>query len=85
MSPLRPKPVGYAILISLANVYEPKVRVEEFQLWTLKVRDNATGVVSSDDGYRRIIYKQALDFTDFPERDVKLYFCNRKIPLPSGY
>ena len=72
-------------LTCIANVYEPKVCEEEFQLWTLSVRDNATGVVTCDDGNGRIVYEQALNFTDFPEPGIKLYFCNGTILLPSEY
>ena len=72
-------------IICIANVYEPKVRGEEFQLWTLSVRDNAAGVVTCDDGNGRIVYEQALDVTDFPEPGIRLYFCNGTILLPSEY
>lgn len=72
-------------LICIANVYEPKVRAEEFQLWTLAVQDNTTGVVSCDDGNGRIVYKQTLTFTHFPAPGIKLYFCNGTILLPNEY
>lgn len=72
-------------LICIANVYEAKVRAEEFQLWTLSVRDNATGVVTCDDGNGRIVYEQTLNFTDFPEPGIRLYFCSGTILLPSEY
>jgi hypothetical protein len=49
------------------------------------VRDNATGVVTCDDGNGRIVYEQTLSFTDFPEPRIKLYFCNGTISLPSEY
>ncbi len=72
-------------LISLANVYEAKVREEEFQLWTLTVRGNATDVVTCDDGNGSLVYEQVLDFTDFPEPGIRLYFCNGTILLPNEY
>lgn len=72
-------------LICIANVYEAEVRAEEFQLWTLSVRENATGVVTCDDGNGNIVYEQALNFTDFPEPGIRLYFCNGTILLPSEY
>lgn len=72
-------------LICIANVYEAKVRAEEFQLWTLVVRDNADGVVTCDDGNGNVAYEQALDYTDFPEPGIKLYFCNGTILLPGEY
>lgn len=67
--------------ICIANVYEPKVQAEEFQLWTLSVRSDATGIVTCDDGNGNVVYEQALNFTDFPEPGIKLYFCNSTILL----
>jgi hypothetical protein len=72
-------------IICIANVYEPKVRAEEFQLWTLAVREDATGVVTCDDGNGRIVYEQTLNFTDFPDPGIRLYFCNGTVLLPSEY
>jgi hypothetical protein len=72
-------------IICIASVYEPTVGAEEFQLWTLSVRDNATGVVTCDDGNGHIVCKHALDFTDFPSPSIKLYFCNGTILPPSEY
>lgn len=71
-------------LICIANVYGAKVRAEEFQLWVLTVKDDATGLVTCDDGNGHIVYEQALNFTDFPE-GIRLYFCNGTILLPSEY
>ena len=70
-------------IICIANVYGAKVRAEEFQLWTLSVRDNATGIVICDDRYGRIVYEQAFNFTDFSEPGIRLYFCNGTILLSS--
>jgi hypothetical protein len=72
-------------IICIANAFELKVRAEEFQLWTLKVRENASGVVTCDDGNSHIVYEQALNLTDFPESGIDLYFCNGTILLPSEY
>ncbi len=60
-----------------------KVRKEEFQLWILTVRKGASGQLICDDGYGNIVYKQGLDYTDFPELGIRLYFCNGTILLPS--
>jgi hypothetical protein len=51
----------------------------------LSVRDNATGVVTCDEGNGTVIYEQALNFTDFPKPGIRLYFCNGTILLPSEY
>ena len=43
--------------ICLANVYEPKVLSEEFQLWTLSVTEAATGVLICEDGKGNVFYR----------------------------
>lgn len=71
--------------IAIANVYESKVGAEEFQLWVLTVGDDASGSLVCDDGNGNIVYKQELDYTDFPGPGIRLYFCNRTILLPIEY
>ena len=71
--------------ICIANVYEPKVRAEEFQLWILSVNEDSTASLICDDGKGHSVYQQTLDFTDFPKPGIKLYFCNGTILLPSEY
>lgn len=78
---------GYWLLdiICITNIYEPKIRGEEFQLWTLSVWENSTGYVTCDDGNGNVVYEQALNLTDFPSPGIKLYFCNGTILLPNEY
>jgi len=47
-------------------MYEPKIRAEKFQLWTISARERATGNVTCEDGNGNVVYEQALNFTDFP-------------------
>jgi hypothetical protein len=61
-----------------------KVKQEEFQVWTLKVNDHK-GVITADDGDGRVIYSQKIEFTDFPLDEIKFYFVNSIILLPSEY
>ena len=71
--------------ISIVNVYEIKVRAEEFQLWILTVGDTSSGELICDDGNGNIVYKQELDYTYFPAPGIRLYFCNGTILLPREY
>lgn len=71
--------------IAITNVYEQRVRKEEFQHWILTVGTDAAGELICDDGSANIDYKQDLDYTDFPEPGIRLYFCNGTILLPSEY
>ena len=71
--------------IVITNVYEQRVRKEEFQLWILTVGKGASGQLICDDGNGNVVYKQDLDYTDFPEPGIRLYFCNGTILLLSEY
>lgn len=71
--------------IALAQRYEAKVAAEEFQLWELKVADDATASLACDNGNGHTVYSKTLPFTDFPAPGIKLYLCNGTILLPGEY
>ena len=56
----------------------------EFQLWTLKVKDNK-GVVTCERDTNDIAISQPIPFTDFPMDEIKLYCINGVILLTSEY
>lgn len=70
--------------IALAQRYKRKVAAEEFQVWTLKVKDH-TARLTCDDGNGNVVYSKPIPFTDFPLDEISLYFCNKTILLPSEY
>jgi hypothetical protein len=70
--------------IALAQGYYPALSGEEFQTWTLIV-DATVAVLRSDDGNGRMLLEKQIDYTDFPEPGIKLYFTDRVIMLPSEY
>lgn len=61
-----------------------EVWVQPFQTWTLKVEDKS-GVLSCDDGDGNIIKVQEIDHTDFPMSEIKLWFVDGVLMLPSEY
>jgi hypothetical protein len=71
--------------IALAQRYKKKVAAEEFQLWTLKVKDNRMAKLTCEDGNGNAVYAKPIPFTDFPLDEISLYFCNSTILLPSEY
>ena len=71
--------------IAIAQLYEKSVRGEGFQLWTLKVKEDRTAILTCDDGNGNIVYTQQLEFTDFPIPEIKFYFTDNTILLPSEY
>lgn len=72
--------------IALAQRFNKKIAVEEFQLWTLTVNlEDHTAVLTCDDGNNNVVFRKEILFTDFPLPAIKLYFINNTICLPSEY
>lgn len=71
--------------IAIAQAHVRAVMKEEFQVWTLKVNPDSTALLTCSDGNNRTVYSQSLSFTDFPLPEIKLFYCNNVIMLPSEY
>jgi len=61
-----------------------RVRAEEFQVWILRV-NGSTAVLTCEDGNNNEVHAKRIEFTDFPLPEIKLYFCNNVLMLPSEY
>ena len=74
--------------IAIANAYEPQLRVEEFQVWTL-IKNGTAATLSAEDGNGNILYSKGIDYTDFPLDTIKFYVTASEdgsmIMLPSEY
>jgi hypothetical protein len=66
------------------NQTVPKVRAEEFQVWTLKV-SGSKGVLICDDGNGNVVFTKRIEHTDFPLPEIKLYYADGTLLLPSEY
>ena len=71
---------------------DAKVKREEFQVWKLTLDDDSetrTGVSSAvlicEDGNGNEVYRQVIDHTDFPLPEIRFYYTNNVIHLPSEY
>jgi hypothetical protein len=71
--------------IAIIQPHNARVAAEEFQLWTLAVKADQTGVLTCDDGNGGVIFSKSIPYTDFPSEGIKLYFTNNTILLPSEY
>lgn len=61
------------------------VSAEEFQCWRLIVQDTKKAELVMDDGDGNVRYRQLISFTDFPMPEIKMYFTNNVLLLPSEY
>jgi hypothetical protein len=71
--------------IALAQNAVPEVSAEGFQVWTLKVAEDRTATLTCEDGDLREVYRKELTYTDFPIPEIRLWFTNKVILLPSEY
>lgn len=63
-----------------------KVAREPFQVIDLAVDlEKRTGLILVTDGNELDLYHQALEFTDFPMRTIKLYYTDQTVLLPWEY
>ena len=80
--------VGAYWLIDLVVSHQltPKVRREPFQVWLLKVNEDRSAVAECyDDLPGKLLARQKIEYTDFPLDEIKLYFCDGTLLLPSEY
>lgn len=70
--------------IALANQFFKNVKEQPFQLWKLEVRENS-GVLTCDDGNGNMVMTKRIRFTDFPLPEIKFYFTDNVLLLPSEY
>jgi hypothetical protein len=55
-------------------------------VWKLAVDlDKETGPLTCEDGNGNAVYRKAIEKTDFPLKEISLYFRNKTILLPSEY
>ena len=71
--------------IALAQRGQKAVAAEEFQVWTLTVKDDRTAALTCEDGNGKTVFTKRIGFTDFPAERITLWFENNTIYLPSEH
>jgi hypothetical protein len=75
---------AYWLIDAIAS-YQPRLRQEEFQSWTLKKNENDSWTLSATDGNDRELVRQEIEFSDFPRDKMNFFLCNKTLMLPSEY
>jgi hypothetical protein len=77
---------AYWLLDIIATMQLDKaIRAESFQVWKLAVKPDRTGRVTCEDGNRKEVYRQELEFTDFPLPEITFYCTDNVILLTTEY
>jgi len=75
------------IIASVQNLQG--IKGEYFQNWILTVNQDKSALVTCDDGNGNLLYKQEIEFTDFPLDKIQLYAVDDgqslTIMLPGEY
>lgn len=71
--------------IVFAQTGSKKVAAEHFQLWKLAVQPDHTATLTCEDGNGKAVFTKQLEYTDFPLDEIKFYFTDNVIMLPSEY
>lgn len=66
--------------IAFAQRYVIAVKVEDFQVWDLKVNEDQSGLLTCGDGNGRELYATPIPFTDFPPPGIRLFYANMGDP-----
>ena len=59
--------------------------LREIQFWKLRVNPDNSAVLTCERDKDDVALTQAIEFTDFPLEEVKLYLSNGVLLLPSEY
>lgn len=58
---------------------------QQFQVWVLSVNDDMSAVLKCHDGNYNWQHEETIPYTDFPLKQIALYFADNVLLLPSEY
>ena len=71
--------------IAIIQPYNKQIAGEAFQVWKLLVHADQSATLTCEDGNGNIVYTKQIPFTDFPLKEIKFFFTDNVILLPSEY
>ena len=74
-----------SLLPILIASYQPQMKNEEFQVWTLKKNSDESAIVSCTDGNDKVLKTQRIPWTDFKADEATLWVEGNVCLLPSEH
>jgi hypothetical protein len=71
--------------IALAQKFIKKVAAQPFQVWKLVLGEGHSATLTCEDGNYDVVFRKRIEFTDFPLKEIALWFTDNTILLPSEY
>jgi len=72
------------LISDIAVIVKMKLKKEEFVVITLTVKDHKAKAVY-EDGNNKVLFFHNYEYTDFPIKEIKLYYSNGVLLLPNEY
>lgn len=70
--------------VAIVGTLDNALKAQPWQAWKLTVKDGK-GEIVVEDGNDGVLYRETIDWTDFPEPGVTLWFIDGVILLPVEY
>lgn len=71
--------------IFIGNVFNNKIKAEGFQVWDLTRIKDSKFELKCEDGNDKLIFKKTISPCDFEDDELKLFFVDNTLLLPSEY
>jgi len=62
-----------------------KINLQEFGAWKLEVKEDKSAILVCEDGNYHELYREKIEWTDFPLNNIELWFENGVLILPSEH
>ena len=72
-------------LLDIIGSYQFKLTNVPYQIWELKVKDTQGIITVKEDSNAPILFKQKIEYTDFPLQFMELWLIDNTLILPSEY
>jgi uncharacterized repeat protein (TIGR04076 family) len=72
-------------LVDVIASFQPTLKKEPFQVWTMKKLEDGSAIVKCTDGNDRVLQRQEIPFTDFKADECTLWVEGNVILLPSEH
>lgn len=76
---------AYWLVDKILFTTRAKKALQEFDAWKLTVNEDRSAILVSEDGNYNELYREKIEWTDFPLKKIELWFESGVLILPSEH
>ncbi len=76
---------AYWLIDKILFTTKTKNNLQEFGVWKLRVNEDKSAILICEDGNYNELYREQIEWTDFPLESIELWFENSVLILPSEH